>query len=254
MHLDLPHRFPWSTVLSVALHGAAIVGLLYLSVNQVVELPGLQQPQPISVSLVAPPAPEPAQPPAVQPPPEPVAEPEPEPVPEPIPEPPKEAPVVIHKPKPKPKPKPEPKPEKKVEPVKPVPKPAPKPVDSKPVTPVENQATRSAAPPTTTKAPAGTPSAPSASVSGDPRPLSRSNPQYPRRAYTFRIDGTVRVKFDVNNAGDVRNIEILSAQPANMFEREVKQAMKKWRYEPGKPAEGMVVTVEFRIVGGTSVN
>ncbi|MCG6791381.1 TonB system transport protein TonB, partial [Klebsiella pneumoniae] len=39
MTLDLPRRFPWPTLLSVAIHGAVVAGLLYTSVHQVIEQP-----------------------------------------------------------------------------------------------------------------------------------------------------------------------------------------------------------------------
>ncbi|HKM95902.1 MAG TPA: TonB system transport protein TonB [Buttiauxella sp.] len=236
MTLDLPRRFPWPTALSVVLHGAVVAGLLYTSVHQVIELPAPAQP--ISVTMVAPAELEPPQPEVVQPPPEPIAEPEPEP----IPEPPKEAPVVIHKPEPKPKPKP--KPVKKVE----QPKREAKPVEPRPTAPVTNTAPARPAPVAKTA-----PVTSTAPVVTGPRALSRNSPQYPSRAHALRIEGKVRVKFDVGPDGSVSNVSILSAQPANMFEREVKMAMKKWRYESGKPGQGLIVNVVFRLNGGTTM-
>jgi len=242
MTLDLPRRFPWPTALSVVLHGAVVAGLLYTSVHQVVEMPAPAQP--ISVTMVAPVDLEPPKPEVVQPPPEPVVEPEPEPEPEPIPEPPKEAPVVIHKPEPKPKPKPKPKPVKKVE----QPKREAKPVEPRPAAPVQNTAPVRPAP---TAKPA--PTANVAPVATGPRALSRNQPQYPSRAFALRMEGNVRVKFDVAADGSVSNVTILSAKPANMFEREVKQAMKRWRYESGKPGQGLIVNIVFRINGGATM-
>lgn len=237
MTLDLPRRFPWPTALSVVLHGAVVAGLLYTSVHQVIEMPAPAQP--ISITMVAPADLEPPQPEVVQPPPEPVAEPEPEP----IPEPPKEAPVVIHKPEPKPKPKP--KPVKKVEP----PKREAKPVEPRPAAaPVQNTAPVRPAP--SAKPAAATNVAP---VATGPRALSRNQPLYPPRAYALRMEGKVRVKFDVAADGSVSNVTVLSAQPTNMFEREVKQAMKKWRYESGKPGQGLIVNIVFRMNGGASM-
>lgn len=231
MTLDLPRRFPWPTLLSVGIHGAVVAGLLYTSVHQVIELPAPAQP--IMVSMVAPADLEPPQ--AVQPTPQPVAEPEPEP--EVVPEPPKEAPVVIHKPKPKPKPKPE----KKVE----QPEREVKPVEPRATSPFENATTPSR--PAMNSAPAT--SAPVAAAPSGPRALSRNQPQYPQRAQALRIEGNVRVKFDVTPEGRVENVEILSAQPSNLFERDVKAAMRKWRYEPGKPGTGLVMNIEFRLKG-----
>ncbi|TDX20521.1 outer membrane transport energization protein TonB [Buttiauxella sp. BIGb0552] len=240
MTLDLPRRrFPWPTALSVVLHGAIVAAALYTSVHhQVVELPAPAQP--ISITMVTPAELEPPQPEVVQPPPEPVAEPEPEP----IPEPPKEAPVVIHKPEPKPKPKPKPKPVKKVE----EPKREVRPVEPRPSAPVTNTAPARPAPVANT-APVASP----APVATGPRALSRNSPQYPARAHALRIEGKVRVKFDVAADGSVSNVTILSATPANMFEREVKLAMKKWRYESGKPGQGMIVNVVFKLNSGATM-
>ncbi|SCC59324.1 TonB system transport protein TonB [Kosakonia oryziphila] len=240
MTFDLPRRFPWPMLLSVGIHGAVVAGLLYTSVHQVVELPAPAQP--ITVTMVTSAE---LEPPQVMQPPQPVVEPEPEPEPQPVVEPPKEAPVVIEKPKLKPKPKPKPKPEKKVEQHKPEEKPA----QPRPASPFDNNAP--ARPVTNPTPPAS--STPAPSVPAGPRALSRNQPQYPARAQALRIEGRVRVKFDVTADGRVENVEVLSAQPANMFEREVKAAMRKWRYEAGKPGSGLIVNIVFRLNGGASM-
>lgn len=240
-----PKRAPVSVLLSVILHGTAIAGLLYASFHQVIEVPKASQP--ISVSLVAPEVqPEPA--PAVQPPPEPEPQPEPTPEPEPVAEPPKPEPVPVPLPQPKPRPKPKPKPVKKQESPKREVKPRQEPRQqanpfdhSVPVT--QN---RPATAPKPSTAPAQT------TVSNGPKALSVSKPGYPQRAFALRIEGRVRVQFDVDRSGRVDNIRILSAEPRNMFEREVKQAMKKWRYQSGRPGQNLTMNIVFRI-NGTSM-
>ncbi|PKH26848.1 TonB system transport protein TonB [Enterobacterales bacterium CwR94] len=234
----LPRRLPVTLLLSLALHGSVIAGLLYASYHQVVEMP--EASQPIMISMVAPEVqPEPVVQPEVQP------EPEPEPQPEPVPEPPIPEPVPIPKPEPKPKPKPKPVKKEVVKP-KPVEKPrevarAPQ-LDNKPL-----QTKPSTAPATSTAPVASKP------VPSGPRAQNIGKPQYPARANALRIEGRVRVQYDVDSSGRVDNIQILSAQPRNMFEREVKVAMKTWRYEPGRPGQNLTMTIVFRLGGGTTI-
>ena len=240
---SLPRRISLPMLFSIGLHAAVIGGILYASFHQVVEVPKASQP--ISVSMVAPEVqPEPQ--PAPQPAPEPIPEPEPEPEPAPAPEPPKPEPVPIPKPVPKPEPKPK---HVKKEVVKPKKEVRPR-VEPKAASPFNNE--KKAEVPKPSTAPVTSP-APSKAVSTGPQALSVGKPAYPARAYALRLEGRVRVQFDVDSSGQVENIRILSAQPRNMFEREVKQAMKKWRYAANKPGKNVTMNIVFKMNGGSSI-
>ncbi len=224
-----------------------VAGLLYASVTQISTPTAIEQP--MSVTLVAP-EPEPAvapQPPVEPPKAEPVVEPPPvqpetppevQPEPEPIPEPP--APVQQPKPQPKPKPKPVHKPMVKPRPKEPVADPQPAPVASEPR---EAPVRPAVAPPAAAAAP---------NVNTGPKAVRRDNPPYPERARALGIEGTVRIQFDVNSDGQVENLRVISATPRNIFEREIRQVTRRWRYQSGNPGKNVNVTIQFKLTGVSS--
>ncbi|WP_230492458.1 TonB family protein [Martelella alba] len=227
---------------SVGLHTSLVAGLLYASIHQfsppqAVEQPMtvmLTAPAPVSVPAPVPPtvAPTP-QPEPVSPPPEP--EPQPQPEPEPVSEPP--APVPI--PQPKPKPKPVHKEAARPRPSK-IKIPAPE-----QTAPTDNQTSKPAI------ASAAPPAAPAEHQTG-PVVLSRPDPGYPERARALGIEGRVQIEYDVTAAGEVTNLRIISASPRNVFEREIREATRRWRYQSGKPAQNISMTILFKLTGVTS--
>jgi len=194
----------------------------------------------MSVTLVAAPEPVPAVPPPV------VA-----PAVEPKIAPPAEQPVVEERVEPDV----EPEPPAPVQQPKPKPKPVHKPVVKKaPREPTSASTPVASEPqdvPIRPAAPAKAAPAAANATSG-PKAVSRPDPSYPERARALGIEGTVKIQFDVNNEGLLENVQVISATPRNVFEREIRQVTRRWRYESGKPAKNIVVIIQFKLTGVSS--
>ena len=84
-------------------------------------------------------------------------------------------------------------------------------------------------------------------------PLVRVSPQYPPRAMERGVEGRVHLSFTVTEAGSVKDVVIVEAQPANYFEQAAVNAVEKYKYRPkvenGKPVErkGVEVILSFRL-------
>ncbi len=59
-------------------------------------------------------------------------------------------------------------------------------------------------------------------------------PEYPFKAREQNLEGYVAVKFLVRPDGSVGNVNILKAQPAGVFDDEVRRALLRWKFQPGR--------------------
>jgi len=92
------------------------------------------------------------------------------------------------------------------------------------------------------------PSAPDTSgILTDVKPTVRTSPQYPPRALRSGIEGKVTVEFTIAKDGSVKNPEIVSADPENIFNDAVLRAIRRWEFNPQK-VDGQVVERRARQV------
>jgi periplasmic protein TonB len=83
-------------------------------------------------------------------------------------------------------------------------------------------------------------------------PLAKAAPVYPLHAARRGIQGEVRVQFLVTAEGTVQDIEILAAEPEEVFEKSVIDCVSRWRFQPGR-VQGIPVaalaqtTIKFQL-------
>lgn len=70
-------------------------------------------------------------------------------------------------------------------------------------------------------------------IDGVLTPLAKIPPIYPMRAKRLSIEGSVRVRFLVNEEGTIEDIEVIEADPPDVFETSVFNCVSKWRFKPG---------------------
>ncbi len=84
-----------------------------------------------------------------------------------------------------------------------------------------------------------------------PRLVRRTATQWPRRGPGAGVPGLVRLSFVVDKKGRPKDIEVIEAEPPQIFDRAARGTVKRWRYKPetvaGKPVRSppMEVLIDF---------
>jgi TonB family protein len=71
-------------------------------------------------------------------------------------------------------------------------------------------------------------------------------PEFPSKALSQRLNGSVTVEYTVDTSGDPRDVRVVEATPPGVFDKAAISAVKKWHYDPvvanGAPVEVPVRT------------
>ena len=80
-----------------------------------------------------------------------------------------------------------------------------------------------------------------------PAPVKREAPEYPKGAEKRGIEGYVALKFNVDASGNVVSPQVVEASPPGVFDAAAIEALSKWKYESGSPANDMTVKLSFKL-------
>ena len=62
----------------------------------------------------------------------------------------------------------------------------------------------------------------------------------------MRINGEVSILYDINDAGGVENLRIIKSRPYMMFDKNVRDTVRKWKFESSNPKKDIPLTFEFK--------
>ena len=74
--------------------------------------------------------------------------------------------------------------------------------------------------------------------------LHSSLPDYPREVIADEVEGVVEIRFTIDEAGLVRNLQVVSS-PDERLTAECLRVLKEWRFQPAQK-EGRAVRIEAR--------
>lgn len=61
--------------------------------------------------------------------------------------------------------------------------------------------------------------------------INKVLPQYPNKAMESKIEGKVKLSYQVSSSGVVFNIEVLTSTPKSLFNKAAINALRQWQYE-----------------------
>jgi len=70
--------------------------------------------------------------------------------------------------------------------------------------------------------------------------------KYPVRAENLRIDGEIRVLYDVNKDGRGENIRFTRSDPPYVFDKSVRKQMSYWKFPTGEARKDEQLKILFK--------
>lgn len=127
--------------------------------------------------------------------------------------------------------------------------PAPQPVAAQPepAAPAPVQAQPAApAPAQPTPAPTQSAAPPPAAARTTPVAVSTPQPDFPSEALRSGVTGEVVVEYTIAKDGSISNVRIIRAQPRGIFDRNVLNTVRRWKFQPLDQEVTQTRTIAFR--------
>jgi protein TonB len=83
-------------------------------------------------------------------------------------------------------------------------------------------------------------------VDQPPKPMQRIKPSYPPRARAKGVTGHVVFKLLIDESGAVEDLKVVEATPEGVFEEAAAEAVRRWRFSPGR-YQGKAVRIWSRL-------
>lgn len=71
--------------------------------------------------------------------------------------------------------------------------------------------------------------------------------KYPRRAKLKKIEGFVQLVFDIDQQGNVSNIQVVESKPQNVFNKSAIKAMQRYKFKEMKDQRTATIRFNYRL-------
>jgi len=64
------------------------------------------------------------------------------------------------------------------------------------------------------------------------KPIYKVMPEFSYKAIQNQQSGAIRLRYEIDNTGSVKNIEVVNSEVSRVLQRSAKKALAKWKYKP----------------------
>ena len=70
------------------------------------------------------------------------------------------------------------------------------------------------------------------------KPLYKVMPKFPNKSLQEQQSGAIRLRYEIDSTGSVKNIEVIKSDVSRPLQRSAKKALAKWKYKPEDNVQG----------------
>jgi len=85
------------------------------------------------------------------------------------------------------------------------------------------------------------------SVDAGATPISIVQPRYPMKAVKERVEGWVKLRFNIDSEGFPYEVAVIDDMPKGVFVEDAVKAVRQWRFKTDSGQDDLIYTMEFKL-------